>query len=169
VGSATYNSQGNSTFGIPQDVTQYIVGLQLNYPLYQGGALTSRVREAIANKTKAEQDYENARRTVAQNVRQSFLAINTGLGEIQALKEAVASNRLSVDASKLGQEVGVRTQVDVLNAQQLLYSAERDLARSYYSTILAQLRLKGSVGRLTPLDLDNINHLLTQQEFGERK
>jgi outer membrane protein len=63
----------------------------------------------------------------------------------------------------------VRTQVDVLNAQQLLYSAERDLARSYYTTILAQLRLKGSVGRLTPVDLDNVNRLLTQQEFSERR
>jgi outer membrane protein len=169
VGSATYNSQGNSSLGVGQDTTQYVVGLQLNYPLYQGGALSSRVREAIANKSKAEQDYENARRTVAQNVRTSFLAVNTGLGEIQALKQAVASNRLSVDASKLGQEVGVRTQVDVLNAQQLLYSAERDLARSYYSTILAQLRLKASVGRLTPVDLDNVNRLLTAQDFPERK
>ena len=67
---------------------------------------------------------------------------------------------LSVDASKLGQEVGVRTQVDVLNAQQLLYSAERDLARAYYSAILAQIRLKQSVGRLTPVDLENVNRLL---------
>jgi outer membrane protein len=160
VGSATYNNQGNSTLGVGQDVTSYIVGLQLNYPLYQGGALSSRVREAIANKSKSEQDYENARRTVAQNVRSSFLAVNTGLAELEALKQAVASNRLSVDASKLGQEVGVRTQVDVLNAQQLLYSAERDLARSYYNTVLAQLRLKASVGRLTPIDLDNVNRLL---------
>ena len=118
------------------------------------------MREAIANKSKSEQDYESARRTVAQNVRSSFLAVNTGLAELEALKQAVASNRLSVDASKLGQEVGVRTQVDVLNAQQLLYSAERDLARSYYNTVLAQLRLKASVGRLSPNDLDNVNRLL---------
>jgi outer membrane protein len=169
VASASYNSQGNSSLGVGQDFTQYIVGLQLSYPLYQGGALSSRVREAIANKSKAEQDYENARRTVAQNVRTSFLAVNTGLGEIQALKQAVASNRLSVDATKLGQEVGVRTQVDVLNAQQLLYSAERDLARSYYATIISQLRLKASVGRLTPVDLDNVNRLLTAQDFPERR
>jgi outer membrane protein len=118
------------------------------------------VREAIANKSKADQDYENARRTVAQNVRQSFLAVNTGLAEIGALRQAVASNQLSVDATKLGQEVGVRTQVDVLNAQQLLYSAQRDLYRAYYVTIVGQLKLKQSVGRLTPVDLDNVNRLL---------
>jgi outer membrane protein len=160
VSSANYNTQNNSTLGVGQDVRTFTIGVQLNLPLYQGGALTSKVRESIANKSKSEEDYENARRTVAQNVRQSFLAVNTGLAEIEALKQAVASNRLSVDASKLGQEVGVRTQVDVLNAQQLLYSAQRDLARAYYSAILAQIRLKQSVGRLTPVDLDNVNRLL---------
>ncbi len=160
VAGAQYNSQANSTLGFGQDVRTMTIGVQLNLPLYQGGALTSKVREAIANKSKSEEDYENARRTVAQNVRQSFLAVNTGLAEIEALKQAVASNRLSVDASKLGQEVGVRTQVDVLNAQQLLYSAQRDLARAYYAAILAQIRLKQSVGRLTPIDLDNVNRLL---------
>jgi outer membrane protein len=160
VGSATYNAQNNSQLGFGQKIGQGIVGLQLNVPIYQGGAITSRVREAIANKSKAEQDYENARRTVAQNTRQSFLAVNTGLAEIIALRQAVASNQLSVDATKLGQEVGVRTQVDVLNAQQLLYSAQRDLYRAYYVTIVGQLKLKQAVGRLTPVDLDNVNRLL---------
>ena len=160
VALAQYGSQNNSTLGVGQNTTTLNIGLQLNLPLYQGGALSSKVREAIANKSKSEEDYENARRTVAQNVRQSFLAVNTGLSEIEALKQAVASNRLSVDASKLGQEVGVRTQVDVLNAQQLLYSAERDLARAYYTAILAQIRLKQAVGRLTPVDLENVNRLL---------
>jgi outer membrane protein len=160
VGATNYTKQNNSTLGVGQDLRTVTIGVQLNLPLYQGGALSSKVREAIANKSKSEEDYENARRTVAQNVRQSFLAVNTGLAEIEALKQAVASNRLSVDASKLGQEVGVRTQVDVLNAQQLLYSAQRDLARAYYSAILAQIRLKQSVGRLTPVDLDNVNRLL---------
>jgi len=160
VGTANYNNQQNSQFGYGQALTTLAIGVQLNFPLYQGGALSSKVREAIANKSKSEEDYENARRTVAQNVRQSFLAVNTGLAEIEALKQAVASNQLSVDASKLGQEVGVRTQVDVLNAQQLLYSAQRDLARAYYTAILAQIRLKQAIGRLTPVDLDNVNKLL---------
>ena len=160
VASAIYNTQNGSQLGVGQTVSQATIGLQLNYPLYQGGAISSRVREAIANKSKSEQDYENARRTVAQTVRQSFLAVNTGLAEIGALRQAVASNQLSVDATKLGQEVGVRTQVDVLNAQQLLYSAQRDMYQAYYVTIVGQLKLKQSVGRLTPVDLENVNRLL---------
>jgi outer membrane protein len=97
---------------------------------------------------------------VAQATRQAFLAVNTGLSEINALQQAVASNKLSVEASKLGQEVGVRTQVDVLDAQQRLFSAQLDLARAYYTAILGQLRLKQSVGRLTETDLENVNRLL---------
>lgn len=160
VGSLNYNSQGDSTFGVGQDVTSGVVGLQLAVPLYSGGGISSRVREAIANRSKADQDLENARRTVAQATRQAFLAVNTGLSEINALQQAVASNKLSVEASKLGQEVGVRTQVDVLNAQGLLFQAQRDLARAYYVTILGQLRLKQSVGRLTEGDIEAVNRLL---------
>jgi len=160
VASATYNSQGDSNFGVGFNTTTGIVGLQLALPLYSGGSISSRVREAIANRTKADQDLENARRTVAQAVRESFIAVNTGLSEIKALEQAVASNKLSVEASKLGQEVGVRTQVDVLNAQGFLFEAQRNLARAYYVTIMGQLRLKANVGKLTERDLDNVNRLL---------
>jgi outer membrane protein len=161
VGSATYTDAGSSTFGVGSQLSQAVVGVQLAVPLYQGGAISSKVREAISNQTKAEQDLENARRTVAQNVRQAFLAVTSGLSEIKALQQAVASNQLSVEASKLGQEVGVRTQVDVLNAQSLLYEAQQNLVRSYYVTIVGQLKLKQAVGRLTEADLDNVNKLLT--------
>jgi outer membrane protein len=162
VASANYNRQGDSaTFNTGIATTTGVVGLQLALPIYNGGALSSRVREAIANRTKAEQDLEAARRTVAQNVRTAFIAVNTGLSEIKALEQAVASNQLSVEASKLGQEVGVRTQVDVLNAQSLLYDAQRNLARAYYVTIVGQLRLKQTVGKLTERDLENVNRLLS--------
>jgi outer membrane protein len=161
VGAANYNRQDDSTFNTGYNQAQALVGLQFNLPIYQGGAISSRVREAIANQTKSEQDLETARRAVAQNVRQAFLAVTTGLSEIKALGQAVSSNRLSVEASKLGQEVGVRTQVDVLDAQGRLYEAERDLARAYYVAILAQLRLKQAVGRLTETDVENVNRLLS--------
>jgi outer membrane protein len=162
VANANYNYQTESpTFLTSLGVTQGTVGLQFAVPLYSGGALSSRVREAISNRTKAEQDLENARRTVAQAVREAFIAVTTGLSEIKALEQAVASNNLSVEASKLGQEVGVRTQVDVLNAQSKLFDAQRDLARAYYTAIVGQLRLKSSVGRLTERDLENVNRLLT--------
>jgi outer membrane protein len=170
VGSLNYNNQGDSNFGVGQTISSAVVGLQVAIPLYSGGAISSRVREAIANRTRADQDLENARRTVAQATRQAFLAVNTGLSEINALQQAVASNKLSVEASKLGQEVGVRTQVDVLNALGLLFQAQRDLARSYYVTIVGQLKLKQSVGRLTEADIEAVNRLLqppgTQPDLG---
>jgi outer membrane protein len=162
VASLNYDRQGdNATFNTGINTTRGVVGLQFAVPLYSGGSLSSRVREAVANRTKADQDLENARRTVAQAVREAFIAVNTGLSEVKALEQAVSSNKLSVEASKLGQEVGVRTQVDVLNAQSLLYDAQRNLARSYYVTMVGQLRLKASVGRLTERDLENVNRLLT--------
>jgi outer membrane protein len=161
VASANYSNAGSSAFGIGQTLSQGVVGVQLAVPLYAGGSLSSKVRETIAGQVKAEQDYENARRTVAQAVRKSFLDVTTGLSQIKALEQAVASNQLSVEASKLGQEVGVRTQVDVLNALSLLYEAQRNLAEAYYNTILGQLKLKYAVGRLIEPDLDNVNKLLT--------
>jgi outer membrane protein len=160
VAGATYNYQGDSTLGTSQGVRSGVVGLQFAIPIYSGGSLSSRVREAIANRTKAEQDLEAARRTVAQAVRQSFIAVNTGLSEIKALQQAVASNKLSVEATKLGQEVGVRTQVDVLNALGLLFDAQFNLVNAYDVAILAQLKLKANVGKLTEADLENVNRLL---------
>ena len=160
VGNLNYNYQGDSGFNTSQTVRSAVVGLQVAVPLYSGGSISSKVREAIANRTRADQDLENARRQVAQATRQAFLAVNTGLSEINALQQAVASNKLSVEASKLGQEVGVRTQVDVLNAQGLLFQAQRDLARAYYATIVGQLKLKQNVGRLTEADIEAVNKLL---------
>ena len=160
VAGATYNYQGDSTLGTSQGVRSGVVGLQFAIPIYSGGSLSSRVREAIANRTKAEQDLEAARRTVAQAVRQSFIAVNTGLSEIKALQQAVASNKLSVEATKLGQEVGVRTQVDVLNALGQLFDAQFNLVNAYDVAIIAQLKLKANVGKLTEADLENVNRLL---------
>jgi outer membrane protein len=160
VAGATYNYQGDSTLGTSQGVRSGVVGLQFAIPIYSGGSLSSRVREAIANRTKAEQDLEAARRSVAQAVRQSFIAVNTGLSEIKALQQAVASNKLSVEATKLGQEVGVRTQVDVLNALGQLFDAQFNLVNAYDVAIIAQLKLKANVGKLTEADLENVNRLL---------
>lgn len=157
-----YNSADGSNFGAGSDTRTFFAGLEFNYPLYTSGNLTAVVREAIANRTKAEQAYEATRRQVAQNTRQAFLGVVSGLAEIKALEQALASNKLSLDASKLGQEVGVRTQVDVLNAQERFFSARRDLQRSRYTTIMNQLKLKASVGRLSDRDMETLNSLLRE-------
>jgi outer membrane protein len=160
VGSLAQNYANSSAQGIASDVRAFIVGLQLNIPLYQGGAIDSRVREAIANQEKARQDVENAKRTVALQTRQAYLGVTSGLGQVKALEQAVASTQLQLESTKLGQEVGVRTAVDVLNADQQLAIARRDFAQSIYNTILNQLKLKAAVGKLTEADLADINSLL---------
>jgi outer membrane protein len=162
VGSFTKNYASSSPQGFGSDVDALVVGLQLTVPLYQGGAIDSRTREAIANQEKARQDLENARRTVALQTRQAYLGVTSGLGQVKALEQAVASTQLQLESTKLGQEVGVRTAVDVLNADQQLAAARRDFASAIYSTILNQLRLKAAVGKLTEADLADVNKLLTE-------
>ena len=162
VGSLTDNYASNSVIGIRSDLRSLIVGVQLNIPLYQGGGISSRVREAVAGQERARQDLENARRTVAQQTREAFLGVTSGLGQIKALRQAVGSTTLQLESTKLGQEVGVRTAVDVLNAEQQLAAAQRDLAQAVYNTILSQLKLKAAVGKLAEADLADINGLLKE-------
>jgi outer membrane protein len=133
------------------------VGVQLAIPIYQGGAVESRIRQAVSNQEKARQDLETARRIVAQSTRQAFLGLNSGIAQTQALRTAVVSTQSQVDSTKLGQEVGVRTEVDVLNAQQLLFSAKRDLAQALFNTVLNLLKLKAAVGQLTENDVVAVN------------
>src|SRR5687768_13205095 len=139
------------------DTRSAVVGLQLSLPIYQGGAINSRVREAIAIEDRARQDLENARRAAEFNARQAFLGITSGAAQVRALEAALVSTQSQLSSTRLGQEVGVRTQVDVLNAQQLLFSARRDLAQSKYSYILSLLRLEAAIGELTEDDLAAVN------------
>jgi outer membrane protein len=156
---ATYSDTGagagvSTAAGI--DSTNRIIGLQLSVPLYQGGIVNSRVREALANEEKARQDLENARRSAELATRQSFLGVTSGLAQVKALGAALVSSQSSLDSTKLGQEVGVRTQVDVLNAQQLVFSTRRDRAQAVYVYVMSLLRLKGAVGKLSEDDLARI-------------
>jgi outer membrane protein len=148
--------QGGTGF----DSTTRYIGLQLAMPLYQGGLVNSKVREALANQEKARQDLENARRTVAQNTRAAFLGVTSGVAQIKALEAALISSQSSLDSTKLGQEVGVRTQVDVLNAQQQLISTRRDHAQAIYGYTVNVLKLKAAAGTLAEADLAFVNQWL---------
>jgi outer membrane protein len=136
------------------------IGVQLTIPIYQGGGTQSRIRQALSSREKTAQDLENTKRTVAQNVRQSYLGVTNGVAQVKALEAALVSNKSSLDSTILGKEVGVRTNVDILNAQQQLFQARRDLQQARYNTILSQLRLKSAVGRLQEEDLAEVNRLL---------
>jgi outer membrane protein len=156
--TVTESSSGAGTQGaVGTDTSSKVIGLQLAIPLYQGGAISSRVREALANEMKARQDLENANRTAELAARQGYLGVTSGIAQVRALEAALVSNQSSLDSTRLGQEVGVRTQVDVLNAQQQLFSARRDLAQARYNYILSLLRLKAAAGQLSEADLERVN------------
>jgi outer membrane protein len=160
---ATHGQTGQSastTSSVGSDVTSSSIGLQLAMPLFQGGALNSREREAAALSLRAMQDLENARRTAALNTRQSYLTVINGITQITALEQALVSSQSALDSNKLGYEVGVRINIDVLNAQQQLFSTRRDLAVARYNTITNQLRLKAAAGSLREEDLEEVNRAL---------
>ena len=146
--------------GAGNDTRTNAIGVQLSLPIYQGGLVSSRVREAIANQSRASDDLEGARRTAEFNARQAFLGITSGIAQVNALEAALVSTLSQLDSTRVGQEVGVRTQIDVLNAQQLLFSAQRDLAQSRYTYVLSLLRLEAAIGELTESDLVAVNQWL---------
>ncbi|MDR1425317.1 MAG: TolC family outer membrane protein [Azoarcus sp.] len=136
------------------------VGVQLDVPLYQGGMVSSRTREAAALRIKAESDLEEARRAAALAAREAYLGVTSGMAQVRALEAARVSSASALDANRLGYKVGVRINIDVLNAQSQLADAVQQLARARYDTLLAQLRLKAAVGALGEEDVRAINALL---------
>lgn len=137
-----------------------VIGVQLNLPLFQGGLVNSRTREAEAQKDKSRADLESARRNAAQSARQAYLGMSSGLAQVQAYEAAKVSSRSALDANKLGYEVGVRINIDVLNAQSQVYDTEQKLSKARYETLLAQLRLKAAAGTLGDEDVQAVNALL---------
>jgi outer membrane protein len=134
-----------------------LIGLQLNVPLYQGGAISSRVRQAVSNQEKARQDLEFARRSAQLQAQTSFSGVTNGVAQVKAFEQALASAQVSYDSNKLGLEVGVRTNLDVLNQQQQVFQTRFNLAQSYYNFVINNLRLKQAVGTLTDVDVEEIN------------
>jgi outer membrane protein len=136
------------------------VGVQWTIPLFSGFAVTSRVREAIALEDRARSDLETTRRAAAQNSRQAFLSVTSGLAQVKALEAAERSSQLALESNRLGYQVGVRINIDVLNAQQQLYTTRQNLAKARYDTIVNGLRLKSAAGTLKEDDLATVNTLL---------
>ena len=153
---------GSTTTATSAQLNTGVIGLQLAVPIYQGGAISSREREAAANYEKAKQDLENARRTSVLQAQQSYLSVINGVAQVRALEQALVSSQSALDSNKLGYEVGVRINIDVLNAQQQLFSTRRDLAVARYNTITSHLRLKAAAGSLRDEDVEEVNRALAQ-------
>lgn len=160
---AQYSDQsgvGGAITGRGIDLVSKSIGVQLNVPIFQGFSTQSRVREALALQEKALNDLENTKRNIILQVRQQYLNVTNGIAQINALKQALKSSQTQLDSTALGQQVGVRTEVDVLNAQQQTFAAKRDLAKAYHSYLMARLRLSAEAGELDEDRLLQINAML---------
>lgn len=160
---ALYSDQkgvGGSITGRGIDLTSKEIGLQLNVPIFSGFAVQSRVREALENQERVLQDLNNTNRDTELKVSQEYLNTTNGMALVKAQTEAVRSSQSQVESTKLGQEVGIRTEVDVLNAQGLHSIARRDLGRAYYNLLISRLRLEAEAGELDEEDLVQINEVL---------
>jgi len=140
------------------------IGLELTVPLYQGGLITSRTRQARHTYTQALEEREKQHRAVVRQARDAYRAVLSGISKVNALNQAVISNEKSVEAAQTGFEVGTRAIVDVFDAQRELLGARRDYARSRYDYLLDTLKLKQAAGILAENDLAQINDLLEESE-----
>jgi outer membrane protein len=136
------------------------LGVQLNLPLFAGYSVQNRVKETLALEEKSRNDLEAARRGVTQLTRQAFLGVQSGEASVRALEAAEASTLLALEATQLGYKVGVRVNLDVLNAQTQLYTTRRDLSRARYDVIITNLKLRQASGTLKPEDVSAVNRLL---------
>jgi len=139
---------------------EYSAGIQLNLPLYQGGGVSSSIREAQFRYTEAREVLEEARRTVTRNAADAYRGVETALERVRALEQARISTQAALDATEAGFEVGTRTIVDVLNAQREVFNAERDYQQARHAYLVNTLRLQQAAGALSAEDLRGVDTLL---------
>ncbi|MGZ8269687.1 MAG: TolC family outer membrane protein [Methylophilus sp.] len=164
----SYTNGSPSVFSTGNELKNATVGLQLEIPIYQGGAVSSQVRQAAYNKQKAQDDLDLARRQTDLETQRTYLNLDTSIAQVKALEQALISSQSQLDSTKLGYEVGVRTSVDVLNAQQQLYSAKRDLLQARYNYLVNIVRLKSASGLVAEADLVEINQQLIAHAGGAK-
>jgi outer membrane protein len=160
--NVTKNPSNTAQAGISSRVNTGSVGMLLNVPLFAGFSTQNRIRETLALRDKALSDLEGVRRSVSQNVRTAYFGVQSGQGQVRALEAAELSSQSALDANKLGYQVGVRINIDVLNAQSQLFQTKRDLAQARYNVLLGGLRLRQASGTLTAQDLQQVNGLLAR-------
>lgn len=153
--SHAYENGGNFGFGIDQK--SMVLGVQLNLPIYHGGEIRSQTRQAVLNQEKTAQELAAIERQITQATQQAYLTVESNLARINALKAALVSSQSQLDATKTGYDVGIRTSVDVLNAQQQYFAAERDLTIARYQYLVNWVRLKTIVGEVTESDLQSVD------------
>lgn len=160
--SINRNINGTSLSSVDSRTNATTIGLQFNLPLFAGFATQNRVRETVSLEEKARADLDATQRTVAQGTRSAYFGVLSGLGQVKALEAAEASSQSALDANKLGYQVGVRINIDVLNSQSQLFQTKRDLAKARYDVLVGGLKLRQANGTLKTDDLQGVNALLAQ-------
>ncbi len=133
------------------------IGIQLSVPIFSGGLTSAQSREGRALYNQALENLEAERRATERGVRSAYLAVTAGISQVKARKQALSSAQTALEATEAGFEVGTRTAIDVLNAQQVRFSAQTDYFRARYDYLLATLQLKQAAGSLSEEDLQMIN------------
>jgi outer membrane protein len=160
VGSyAAVNNNGTSTAVADSRVNSASIGLQFNLPLFAGFATQNRIKETLALEDKARTDLEATQRAVTQGTRTAFFGVLSGQGQVKALEAAQASSQSALEANQLGYQVGVRINIDVLNAQSQLFDTKAKLAKARYDVLLGGLKLKQAAGSLRAVDLELVQKL----------
>jgi outer membrane protein len=158
--SAVNNSGGSSTTLADNRINVASIGLNLNIPLFAGYSIQNRVKETLALEEKARADLDAAQRGVVQGVRTAFLGVQSGLAQVKALEAAAISSQSALDANKLGYQVGVRINIDVLNAQSQVFDTRAKLSKARYDVLVGGLKLRQASGTLNEEDLQAINRQL---------
>lgn len=161
--STTWGSRSNGSFSFPADGAQdgHSVGVTLTVPIFSGGAVQAGVRSALANRDAIAEQLEQERRGVARQTRNAYRSLAAGAAEVEARRLAVVSAKAALEAGEAGLEVGTRTVVDVLLAQQTLFAAQTNFARARHSFLVNELSLKQAAGTLVPADIERVNRLLS--------
>ena len=159
-----FNFEGFSINGqgipVPAVTGRRNYAIQLSVPIFQGGAVSSRRKQAYSQYNQADENTLFTERRIIQEVRSQFSNVNTLVANVNAQKQAVISATSALEATQVGYKVGTRNVVDLLQAEKNLYSAEKNLANAKYDYILANLRLALAAGTIDPGDIIEINNLL---------
>jgi outer membrane protein len=144
------------------DIWNDTIGIQLNVPIYSGGAVRSQSKQAVYEHRAAREQLERVARETERQVRDSYLSVESEISRVNALARSVQSNETALRATEAGFEVGTRTTVDVLDARRNLFEAQRDYARSRYDYVVNALTLKQAAGNLSGNDLQEVNGWLSE-------
>jgi outer membrane protein len=156
------NADGTPYGNSSVDQNQRSIGIQLTFPLYSGGMVSSQVRQAVYQHRAAKERVERVARQTEHDARDSYLGVLSEISRVKALRRAVESNTTALNATEAGYEAGTRTAVDVVETRRLWIQAQTDYSRSRYDYMINVLKLQQAAGILSEQSLNRLNSLLKE-------